>query len=150
VEEGEDTPEESEDAEGDREFFGEGEADEFGEIVEDEIEEDVVPLPGEIEARGLALVDEVSEPGVVGMAAEIAGLNVGLPEAREEKKEGQEREEKNGAARDGCHCDEDSIARLGEAWPVTSGQCGVSCAVVEKEKQIPRFARGDRWKHDKN
>ncbi len=98
VDEGEDSPEESEDAEGDSEFFGQREADELGEIVEDEIEEDVVPLPGEIEAGSFALVGEFGEPGVVGVAAEIAGLNVGVPEAGDEQKEGEEREEKNGAA----------------------------------------------------
>ena len=119
VHEGEDSPEESENAEGDSKFFGEGEADAFGEIVEDEIEEDVVPLPGEIETGGFALVDEFGEPGVVGVAAEIAGLNVGVPEAGDEEKDGYEREEKNGAARDRCHCDEDSIARMGGEWPVS-------------------------------
>jgi hypothetical protein len=119
VDEGEDSPEERENAEGDSEFFGEGEANDFGEIVEDEIEEDVIPLPGEIEAGGFALVDEFGEPGVVGVAAEIAGLNVGVPEAGDEEKDGDEREEKNGAARDRCHCDEDSIARMGGEWPVS-------------------------------
>jgi hypothetical protein len=35
---------------------------------------------------------------------------VGVPEARDEKSDGEERNE-NGAAGDECHCDEDSIAR---------------------------------------
>jgi hypothetical protein len=129
VDESEEPPEESENANGNSEFFGEGEADEFREIVEDEIEEDVVPLPGEIEARSFALMDELREPSVVGVAAKIAGLNVGVPEARDEEKDGEEREEKNGAAEDWCHCDEDSIARMGESsdqWPATGGQWGAS------------------------
>jgi len=44
---------------------------------------------------------------------------VGVPEAGDEEKDGYEREEKNGAARDRCHCDEDSIARMGGEWPVS-------------------------------
>jgi hypothetical protein len=44
---------------------------------------------------------------------------VGVPEAGDEEKDGDEREEKNGAARDRCHCDEDSIARMGGEWPVS-------------------------------
>jgi hypothetical protein len=100
VDESENSPEESEDTERDREFFGESKADEFREIVEDEIEEDVVPLPGEIQAGSFALVDEFGEPGVVGVAAEVAGLNVGVPETRDKEKDGEERDEKNGAAGD--------------------------------------------------
>ena len=151
VDEGEDSPEERENAEGDSEFFGKGEANDFGEIVEDEIEEDVIPLTGEIEAGGFALVDEFGEPGVVGVAAEIAGLDVGVPEARDEEKDGDERDEKNGAAGDECHCDEDSIARMGGGEsPVTNDQWPVKrLAGHAKEKHIPRFARDDRLRMTK-
>ena len=123
MDEGEDSPEGSENAEGNSEFFGEGEANDFGEIVQDQIEEDVIPLPGEIEAGSFALVDEFGEPGIIGVTAEIAGLDVGVPEARDEEKDGDQREEKNGAAEDKCHCDEDSIARMGGGkWPLTDDQ----------------------------
>jgi hypothetical protein len=100
-------------------------------------------LPGEIEAGSFALVDEFGEPGVVGVAAEIAGLNVGVPEARDDKKGADEREEKNGAAGDGCHCDEDSIARMEEESgqrPATSYRWPSR----KRKKQIPRFARDDK------
>lgn len=79
--EGESAPEKSEYAEGDGDFFGGEETDNFGEIVEHEIEEDVVPLPDGVESGGFSLMNEFDKPSVVEMAAEIAGFNVRVPEA---------------------------------------------------------------------
>ena len=88
VHEGEEAPKENEDAEGDGEFFGEGETEEIGEMEEEQIEEDVVPLRDDVNAGGFALVDELGEPGVVEVAAEIAGFNVAMPEAGDQEEGG--------------------------------------------------------------
>jgi len=78
--EGEDAPEEEEDAEGDGDFFGRGDNEEIGEREEKKIEEDVFPLPDGIDAGGSSLLDELGEPGVVDVAAEITGFDVVVPE----------------------------------------------------------------------
>ena len=75
--EGEDAPEEEEYAESDRDFFGGGDAEEIGEGKEEEIEEDVFALPDGIEAGGSSLLDQLCEPGIVDVAAEITGFDVG-------------------------------------------------------------------------
>lgn len=79
-EESEDAPEEEKDAEGDGDFFGGGDAEVIGERKEEEIEEDVFPLPDGIDTGSNSLLDELGEPGVVDMAAKIAGLDVAVPE----------------------------------------------------------------------
>ena len=99
--EGENSPEEDQDAEGDGDFFGGGEAESFGEIEEQEIEEDVVPLPDGVNAGSFALLHELREPGVVDVAAEIAGFDVGMPEARNQKQNGNE---EIGPESAGRHC----------------------------------------------
>ncbi len=139
----------AENAKGDGEFFGEGETDKFGEIEEDEVEEDVVPLPGEVEAGSFALLDELGEPGVVGVAAEIAGLDVGMPEAGDEEKEGEEREDKDWSTRIGRHCRRVSIARMGvknghsqvtsDQWPVAAEK--IAPGGVQKEDSERSYAR---------
>ena len=67
--EGENSPEEDQDAERNGEFFGGGEAESFGEIEEQEIEKDVVPLTDGVNAGSFALLHELREPGVVDVAA---------------------------------------------------------------------------------
>jgi hypothetical protein len=58
------------------------------------------------------LLGELSEPGVVGVAAEIPRLNVRVPEARDEEKDRQAGEQEQGSSRDGRHCDQVSITRM--------------------------------------
>ena len=47
----------------------------------------------EIEAGSLAFGDELSEPGIVNVAGEVASLDLAMPEARDYE---QKRNEKNG------------------------------------------------------
>src|SRR5208283_1602199 len=102
---GEEAPEEEEDAKGDGDFLSGGDAEEIGERKEQEIEEDVMPLPDGVHAGGSSLLDELGEPGVVDVAAEITGFDVGMPEDGNEKEGGEE----DGAE---LHRDGESIARV--------------------------------------
>jgi hypothetical protein len=88
--EGEDAPEEEEDTKSDSSFFGGGDAEEIGERKEQEIEEDVFPLPDRVDAGGSSLLDELGKPGVVDVAAEITGFDVVVPEDGNEKEGGEE------------------------------------------------------------
>jgi len=101
----EDAPEEEENTEGDRDFFSGRDAKAIGERQQQQIEEDVLPLPDRINARGSSLLDELGEPSVVDMATEITGFDVAVPEDGNEKKGGKE----DGAE---SHCDGESIARV--------------------------------------
>jgi prolyl oligopeptidase len=92
---GEEAPKENEDAKGDGDFFSGGEAKEFGEMKEKEVEKDIVPLPNRVNAGGSSLLDELREPGVVQVAAEITGFDVGVPEARKEKKHGDRKNDED-------------------------------------------------------
>ncbi len=105
--EGEDAPEKEEDAEGDGDFFSGSDAEEIGERNEQEIEEDVMPLPDGVDAGGRSLLDELRKPGVVDVAAEITGFDVGMPEDGNEKEGGEE----DGAE---LHRIGESIARVGK------------------------------------
>jgi len=104
---GEEAPEEEEDAESDGDFFGGGDAEEIGEGEEKKIKENVFPLPDGIDTGGSSLLDELGEPGVVHMAAEITGFNVRVPEDGNEKESGEEDDS-------GLHRTGESIARVGE------------------------------------
>ena len=75
-------PEENEHAERDDKFFGRRKSENRGGVLERPIEENVVPLAHDVEARGLAFLDQLGEPGVVGMAGEIAGFDAAMPQAR--------------------------------------------------------------------
>src|SRR5208337_930599 len=119
--EGEDAPEEEEDAEGNGDFFGRADAEEIGERKEEKIEEDVFPLPDGIDAGGSSLLDELGEPGVVDVAAEITGFDVVVPEDGD-KKEGGEEEDS------GLHRVGESIARAG--W-----KCGSGVARKKRERR---------------
>jgi len=80
----------------------------------------------EIEAGSLAFADELSEPGIVNMAGEVASLDVAMPEGRDYE---QKRNEKNG---------EEMLAESGERerciwlighsamWPAAN-RCEQSC-----------------------
>src|SRR5208282_3072076 len=74
---------------------------------EKEIEEDVIPLPDGVNAGGSSLLDELGEPGVINVAAEVTGFNVVVPEDGNEKEGG----EKDGAE---LHRVGESIAREGK------------------------------------
>jgi len=87
--EGEYAPEKEEDAESDGDFFCGGDAEEIGEREEEKIEEDVFELPDGVEAGGSSLLDELGEPGVVNVAAEITGFDVAVPEDGDEEKNGE-------------------------------------------------------------
>lgn len=90
---GKNSPEENKNAEADSDFLGGEKAEDFGEIEEHEVEENVVPLPDDVDAGGSSLLNELCEPGVVDMAAKIAGFNVSVPEARNhEEKRDQEKD----------------------------------------------------------
>jgi hypothetical protein len=104
----EDAPEEEEDAKSDSNFFGGGDAEEIRERKEQEIEEDVFPLPDGVNAGGSSLLDELGEPGVVHMAAQITGFDVGVPEDGSEKEGGEE----EGSAEEEFHCIAESITRV--------------------------------------
>jgi hypothetical protein len=88
--EGEDAPEEEENGKSDSNFFGSGDAEEIGERKEQEIEEDVFPLPDGVDAGSNSLLDELGEPGVVDVAAQITGFDVVVPEDGNEKECGEE------------------------------------------------------------
>jgi len=88
--EGENAPEEEENAESDGDFFCGGDAEEIGKGEKEEIEEDVLALPDRIEAGGSSLLDELGEPGVVDVAAEITGFDVVVPEDGDEEESGEE------------------------------------------------------------
>jgi len=45
-------------------------------------------LAGDGQAGDLVMFDQLSEPGVIDVAAEIAGLYAGMPEARRYKERG--------------------------------------------------------------
>ena len=85
ADEREDAPEENQHAERYGDFFGEPEAEEVREVEQPEIEEDVAELAREIEAGGLAFFDQLGEPRVVEVAAEVAGFDVAMPEAWQEQ-----------------------------------------------------------------
>ena len=158
--ESEDAPEEEEDAEGDGDFFSGGDAEEIGERKEQEIEKDVVPLPDGVDAGGSSLLDELGKPGVVDVAAEITGFDVGMPEDGNEK-EGGEKDDSR------LHRIAESIARVGkekeckseehwseerlEWWRDSSGACrkwrgtsaGMTCSsnagfVLEMGKKVKK------------
>jgi len=105
--EGEEAPEKEEDAKGDGDFFSGSDAEEIGERKEQEIEENVMPLPDGVHARGNSLLDELGDPGVVDVAAEVTGFDVGMPEDGDEKKGGEENDS-------GLHRIGESIARVGK------------------------------------
>jgi len=86
--EGEDSPKENKDANRDDDFFGGDETEGFGGVEEQEVEEDVVPLPDDVNAGGSSLLDKFGEPGIVDVAAEIAGFDVAVPEARNDEENG--------------------------------------------------------------
>jgi hypothetical protein len=102
--EGEEAPEEEEDAKGDGDSFRGVDAEEIGERKEQEIEENVMPLPDGVHAGGSSLLDELGEPGVVDVAAEVTGFDVGMPEDGNEKESGEDNDS-------GLHCIGESIAR---------------------------------------
>lgn len=58
------------------------------------------------------MLDELSEPGIVGVTAQIPGLDVALPEAGDEEKDGDEREEKKRSSRKMRHFGKVSITRM--------------------------------------
>ena len=93
--EGEQAPEKDEDAEGCGDLFRQGESQEFGCIKKNQIEEDVVVLSNEIKAGSLALFDQLSEPSVIDVAAQIAGFDVAMPEARDQQKDGNSQNERD-------------------------------------------------------
>jgi hypothetical protein len=88
--EDEDAPEKEKDTESDGDFFSGGDAAEIGEEKKEEIEENVFELPDGIDAGGSSLLDELREPGVVDVAAEIAGFDVWMPEDGNEEESGEE------------------------------------------------------------
>jgi hypothetical protein len=114
---GEDAPEEEEGAEGDGDFFGGGDAEKIGEGEEKKIKENVFPLPDGIDAGGSSLLDELGEPGVVDVAAEITGFDVVVPEDGNEKEDGEEEDSE-------LHCDGESIARVGRGEEVEECKSG--------------------------
>ena len=107
--ESKDAPEEEEDAKSDSDFFGGGNAEEIGERKEEEM-------------------DELGKPGVVDVAAEITGFDVGVPEDGDEEEGGEE----DGAE---FHRNGESIARVG--WKCGSG-------VARKEKGEKRKERKEK------
>jgi hypothetical protein len=109
--EGEEAPEEEEDAEGDGDFFSGGDAEQIGESKEKEIEKNVVPLPDSVDAGGSSFLDELGKPGVVDVAAEITGFDVGMPEDGDEKESGEKDDSR-------LHRIGESIARVGKGGEV--------------------------------
>lgn len=91
--ESEEAPKENENAKGNRDFLGRGEAKEFCEVEKHEVEEHVVPLPDDVDARGSSLFDELGEPGIVEVTAEIARLDVAVPKAGDQEESGNQEDE---------------------------------------------------------
>ncbi len=85
ADEREDAPEKNQYAEPDGDFFGDPEAEKAGEVEQPKIEKDIAELAGEVETGRLAFFDQLCEPGVVEVAAEVASFDVALPEAREQE-----------------------------------------------------------------
>jgi hypothetical protein len=84
------TPEKNQYREGDHEFLGGCESEEIARVKQKQIEEDIVPLADGGQAGELMVFDQLREPGVINVAAQIAGLNARMPEARNEQQDGKQ------------------------------------------------------------
>jgi len=89
----ENAPEENQDARGDGEDLRGVPAEESCRLFECNVEQNVVPLAGDIDAGSLAMLSQLGEPGVVDMAAQISGLNVGVPDAWNEQEKRENRDD---------------------------------------------------------
>jgi len=83
----------NQDARGDGEDLRGVPAEESCRLFECNVEQNVVPLAGDIDAGSLAMLSQLGEPGVVDMAAQISGLNVGVPDAWNEQEKRENRDD---------------------------------------------------------
>src|SRR5882672_3481081 len=89
----ENTPEENQDARRDGENLCSVPAEESCRLFECDVEQNVVPLAGDIDAGSLTMLGQLGEPGVVHVAAQISGLNVGVPDAWNEQEKRENRDD---------------------------------------------------------
>src|SRR5271156_4710336 len=109
----------------------------MSERAEQEIEERVVPARCEPQAGGVAMADQLCKPGVVQMAAQIAGSDVAMPENGREDRGGNRQQkqlvlsyEHEGLREDGC-----GRLRLRKAFhDFVFSRVGPVCVVVLRQE----------------
>jgi hypothetical protein len=74
-----------------RESFGGDVAEQCAKFFQGKVDEDVVPAPFDVEAGCPTLGNQADEPGVVGMAGEIAGFDSFVPKARDQNQRGDKK-----------------------------------------------------------
>ena len=80
--------------------------------AQQQIEEHVRPLMGDPKARGLSTRNQLREPSVVEVASQVGGLDVPVPEARNEYGRRHKQDPEGMAAHKPCRARERGIAAL--------------------------------------
>src|SRR5438445_8381305 len=79
------TPKEDEYAKRHQNLLRRRQSKQISKLQKEEVEQDIVPLPGEVQSRGLPAFDQLREPRIVDMTAEVAGFNPPVPQTRDEQ-----------------------------------------------------------------
>ncbi len=56
--------------------------------VNAQIEQDIVPLPGNVKPRRLPALNQLREPRIVNVAGEVAGFDAPMPKTRDKQARG--------------------------------------------------------------
>ncbi|PYU05614.1 MAG: hypothetical protein DMG34_07925 [Acidobacteria bacterium] len=86
-------------------------------MEEQQIEQNVVPLAGDGEAGNLMMRNQLREPGVIDVTAEVAGLDARVPKTRDQQENGNQNDSqaicsKEAATRSNGKFRRASVARL--------------------------------------
>jgi len=82
------SPEKDQHAERDDNFFGSREAHKICRVQQCPVKQHIVPLADDVEAGCLALFDQLGQPRVVDMACKVASLDVPVPQAWHDYRDG--------------------------------------------------------------
>ena len=94
MDKGKNSPKENKHAGCDSNFFSQQESNPIAEFPESQVKKNVVPSGRKIQARRLTFFNELREPGVVNVAAEVASFDVAVPEARQDQGGGDDEDTK--------------------------------------------------------
>src|SRR5579859_181316 len=86
------SPKKDEHAKRHHDFFGGRKSQKIRGMQQHPVKQHIIPLPYEVEARRLALLNQLGQPGVVHMAGEITGLNMPVPKTGHDDGDGDDRD----------------------------------------------------------